>query len=214
MRSVFFFLLVAMAVVVHGEQFEVIQPVENPHAVDSGEQVCASGMASSTCAALGGLDVTQVISAPIVTQPDTLHGIVRKKYMGVEVPIYHFVQSVRLNPNQLPFKIVRVRAIDMEGVSVVPVDPVSAADSWFPGYSWDVVVCQKCDGWRHLGWRFSSASTGESFFALIVEYAEGRRSESEGRASVLDAITVGVRAPAWVLALVGVAAAHGSKGGH
>eukprot|EP00285_Hemiselmis_virescens_P014464 CAMPEP_0173391954 /NCGR_PEP_ID=MMETSP1356-20130122/18680_1 /TAXON_ID=77927 ORGANISM="Hemiselmis virescens, Strain PCC157" /NCGR_SAMPLE_ID=MMETSP1356 /ASSEMBLY_ACC=CAM_ASM_000847 /LENGTH=217 /DNA_ID=CAMNT_0014349661 /DNA_START=12 /DNA_END=662 /DNA_ORIENTATION=+ len=209
--------VLALAAAAHAEQFEVIQPVENPHAAAAkggvsleGEQVCDSGL-SSSCGALGVLDVTQVLSAPVLTQPDTLLGIVRKKYMGVEVPIYHFRQSSRLNPKQLPFQIVRVRTIDTTGATIIPVDPVSAADSWFTGYSWDVVVCEQCDGWRHLGWHFRSNATGESFFALIVDYVEGRRGESEGRASILEALTVGVRAPAWVLALAGVATMHGSR---
>jgi len=35
-----------------------------------------------------------------MTQPDTLMLIARKKYMGVDVPIYHFKQPDRLNPKQ------------------------------------------------------------------------------------------------------------------
>lgn len=35
-----------------------------------------------------------------MTQPDTLMMIARKKYMGVDVPIYHFKQPDRLNPKQ------------------------------------------------------------------------------------------------------------------
>jgi len=66
-------------------------------------------------------------------------------------------------------------------------------------------VCQQCDGWRHLGWRFTSASTGEAFTALIVDYSEGARREADARTKALEALTVGVRAPAWVLALAGVA---------
>ena len=37
------------------------------------------------CPPVAGLDVTQVISSPLATQPDTLLGIVRKVYMGREV---------------------------------------------------------------------------------------------------------------------------------
>jgi hypothetical protein len=39
---------------------------------------------------------------------DTLMMIARKKYMGVDVPIYHFKQPDRLNPKQLPFRCVNV----------------------------------------------------------------------------------------------------------
>jgi len=35
--------------------------------------------------------------------------------------------------------------------------------SWFPGYTWQITVCQACR--LHLGWRFSGAS---EFFGLIL----------------------------------------------
>lgn len=80
------------------------------------------------------------------------------------------------------------------------------------GYSWDVVVCTQCDGLRHLGWRFTSSATGEAFTALIVEYAEGARREADARTRALEALTLGVRAPAWVLALAAVAISSASNG--
>jgi hypothetical protein len=42
---------------------------------------------------------------PVLTQPDTLMMIEHKEYMGVQVPIYHFKQPGRINPNQLPFRL-------------------------------------------------------------------------------------------------------------
>jgi hypothetical protein len=80
----------------------------------------------------------------------------------LQVAIYHFRQSARLNPDQLPFKIVRMRNIPMDGVVIVPVDATSAMDSWFVGYSWDIVICQQCSDWKHIGWRFTNNSTGLS----------------------------------------------------
>jgi len=42
-------------------------------------------------------------------------------------------------------------------------DPQSAF-SWFPGWSWQIVVCGRCRA--HLGWVFRC--TGEQFHGLIV----------------------------------------------
>ncbi|MBN1653579.1 MAG: hypothetical protein JXA30_07365 [Deltaproteobacteria bacterium] len=40
--------------------------------------------------------------------------------------------------------------------------------SWFPGYSWQVVLCANCA--IHLGWLFQSDS--ENFFGLILRRLE------------------------------------------
>ncbi len=37
--------------------------------------------------------------------------------------------------------------------------------SWFPGYSWQLVLCRGCHS--HLGWLFRAASTG--FYGLILD---------------------------------------------
>ncbi|MCG8423412.1 MAG: cereblon family protein [Proteobacteria bacterium] len=37
--------------------------------------------------------------------------------------------------------------------------------SWFPGYSWQLVLCRACQ--THLGWLFRAASTG--FYGLILD---------------------------------------------
>ena len=84
---------------------------------------------------LGSLDVSNVLSSHAMTQADTLLGIFPKTYKGRSVPVYHFKQSARLNPDQLPFKLVRMQSIDMTGVLILPVDSASASDSWFPGYT-------------------------------------------------------------------------------
>ena len=51
----------------------------------------------------------------------------------------------------------------IEGVHILGT-PESEA-SWYPGFSWQLVVCQKCEG--HLGWKFT-AEGKPSFCALIV----------------------------------------------
>ncbi len=38
--------------------------------------------------------------------------------------------------------------------------------TWFPGYSWQVVVCGSCG--MHLGWRYRNRA-GEGFYGLILE---------------------------------------------
>ena len=90
---------------------------------------------------------------------------------------YHFRQPERLSHLQLPFKIVLVTAVSGAGISEVPVPAVPAADSWFVGYSWSLLLCacagasdaSYCASDMHLGWRYTSAN-GDVFYALIVKY--------------------------------------------
>jgi len=189
---------------------DVIQAVENPHMQDreasEGGKCSADGSTScvQSCPQQGALDAAMILTDAIMTQPDTLLRIERKKYMGMEVPIYFFKQPNRLNPQELPFRIIRTRHVDTTGLVFVPVDPQFSHDSWFPLYKWDVLVCVMCDKMMHLGWRFSpkEAGTGEVFYALIVDYAENQRSaEAAAERGLLEQLTVGVRAPAWLVAL-------------
>jgi hypothetical protein len=46
----------------------------------------------------------------------------------------------------------------------VAISPPDATFSWFPGWSWQVVVCASCR--VHLGWRYGNAS--DEFHGLIV----------------------------------------------
>ena len=46
---------------------------------------------------------------------------------------------------------------------VVPSGPSTAEFTWFPGYSWQVVLCAACH--IHLGWLYTGAT---SFFGLIA----------------------------------------------
>lgn len=121
------------------------------------------------------------------------------------MPIFHFKQPDRLNPKQLPFRLIRTRHIDPTGLVIIPVDPASSYDSWFPHYKWDILVCNSCDRMLHLGWRFTPkvAGSGDTFYALIVDYAEDQRRSAEATSErgMLEELTVGVRAPAWLIAL-------------
>lgn len=50
---------------------------------------------------------------------------------------------------------------DAPGIAAV--GPVTSEYTWFPGYSWQLLICGNCR--EHLGWLFRN---GGGFFALIV----------------------------------------------
>jgi len=185
---------------------DVIRSVENPHMEGDAREggKCAADCVGA-CPQQGALDAASILTDPVMTQPDTLMMIARKTYMGVNVPIYHFKQPDRLNPKQLPFRLIRSRTVDPTGLVIVPVDARSSHDSWFPQYKWDILVCNACDKMLHLGWRFTpkEPGTGEAFYALIVDYNEDQRrtAEATSERGVLEELSVGVRAPAWLIAL-------------
>ncbi len=62
-------------------------------------------------------------------------------------------------------------------MTATPVAALTAADSWFLGYTWSLLQCapaataNACNRETHLGWRFTSPS-GDAFDALIVTYDE------------------------------------------
>jgi hypothetical protein len=95
----------------------------------------------------------------------------------------------------------------MEGVVEHQVPMDKASDSWFPGYSWSIVACSACDGPKHLGWRFEpiTAAAGPGFYALIVDYADGEGEKAAAGAELdADRLSIGVPAPAWMTALLGL----------
>jgi hypothetical protein len=47
-----------------------------------------------------------------------------------------------------------------------PIGPASAEFSWFPGFCWQIIVCQSCR--THLGWIFWGKNSN-SFFGLIID---------------------------------------------
>mmetsp|Transcript_1850 Transcript_1850/g.5601 ORF Transcript_1850/g.5601 Transcript_1850/m.5601 type:complete len:227 (-) Transcript_1850:203-883(-) len=198
-------LLLPLLLLLHvdAERIDYLQAVENPHIPQDAQSADGQCASCSSCPAKGFLDPTTILNELVATQPDTLINIHRKNYMGVEVPIYHFKQPDRLNPQQLPFKLIRTRTINPEGLLIIPVDAAAASDSWFPDYQWDILVCSSCDGYQHLGWRFTPklAGAGETFYALIVDYNESRRRSAEAERDLLEGLKVGTRAPAWLIAL-------------
>ncbi len=55
--------------------------------------------------------------------------------------------------------------------SVIDVSPPSFEHTWFSGYAWVILCCEKCH--EHLGWRFeSSEKKPPKFFGLIQEKLE------------------------------------------
>ena len=69
------------------------------------------------------------------TRNAALHQNFMNMLLNGQVPIYQFKQPDRLNPKQLPFKIVRMKSIELSGIHFFSVDSSMASDSWFPGYS-------------------------------------------------------------------------------
>lgn len=51
------------------------------------------------------------------------------------------------------------RQLEVEAMIELNGDP-STEDSWFPGYAWTIVHCQRC--YNHLGWRFTLATNEEN----------------------------------------------------
>ena len=162
--------------------------VPNPHMVQDTPPSCAEGMA------LSPHDVLRELQP---TQPDTLQSIATVRYGGVDVPVYNFKQPARLNPRELPFAVVLVRPGAASGANLLPlaVEPSKAADSWFPGLAWDVLVRADCADVVHMGWRFRGAG-GAGFDALIVAVAP-----DDERERVLTRLDIGVPAPAWIATL-------------
>jgi|EP00670_Eutreptiella_braarudii_P013330 hypothetical protein len=186
-------------------RYDVVSVTGNPHMTAEDGQTCAADCKGESvgCPALGVVDPTVVLDANIQTQAGTFLKLVRKTYMGRELPIFHFKQPAVLNPNQLPFKILRVSHLDMSGMMTIPVEPAAAYNSWFPEYYWDVLVCRQCSGVVHLGWKFTSKSLGaaDSFYALIVDYTEGHEREATTAERLIERLQIGVRAPAWMAAM-------------
>jgi len=139
-------------------------------------------------------------------QGDTFRGIEERRLVGgLEITIYNFDQPRRLSELQLPFKILPMRRIDLTDVQVVEVPPKQALDSWFPGYAWSILICDRCKG-RHLGWKFTpagpSALNSEAFYALIVEAIDAEEEEPLAQQRFL----AGLRAVGQPLAAIGLTA--------
>ena len=166
----------------------------NPH-VPPASAACpgAAAAVSANCARALFISPDSIIPAPAPLQADTFSHVQYVRYLYSVVPVfascapprpilpshaaprrYHFRQPERLSHLQLPFRIVLVTAVSGAGISEVPVPAVPAADSWFVGYSWSLLLCacadaSDCTSDVHLGWRYTSAN-GDVFDALIVKY--------------------------------------------
>ena len=210
MAPLTFWCLVVAWMCAHGLQYDTVAVTGNPHMPEAnGFDACPSKQAEEFpsvafgCPALGVLDPSTVLSGPVSTQAGSFLKIVTKRYLGRDVLIFHFKQPSELNPAQLPFRVVRVSHVESSGLLTILVEVDMAYNSWFPQYYWSIVVCQKCDGMVHLGWKFTSKTAGDadSFYALIVDYADGHEREATTAERLIEQLQVGVRAPAWMIAM-------------
>ena len=76
----------------------------------------------------------------------------------------HARRPRRLSAAELPFSVAPV-AFPRDDPRLL-VASAAHADSWFPGYAWEVVGARTPCGFAHLGWRFANAEG--AFLALIV----------------------------------------------
>eukprot|EP00929_Paragymnodinium_shiwhaense_P115338 TRINITY_DN84112_c0_g1_i1.p2 TRINITY_DN84112_c0_g1~~TRINITY_DN84112_c0_g1_i1.p2 ORF type:complete len:218 (-),score=63.47 TRINITY_DN84112_c0_g1_i1:331-984(-) len=155
----------------------------------------------------------QALSVPVqnaiaglrVQTDDAFLKLERRTIADQEVHIYHFKQPRRLSSLELAFEVLPLRQIDLMGVEVVQVSPRQALDSWFPGYAWSILVCSRCEG-QHLGWKFTPTGTsGEAFYALIVDTVEGE--EERLRTGETLGVLAGLRVVGQPLAALGLVAA-------
>eukprot|EP00039_Didymoeca_costata_P030375 m.29251 g.29251 ORF g.29251 m.29251 type:complete len:223 (-) comp8081_c0_seq1:98-766(-) len=181
----------------------------NPHMPHekSFEDVCLGG--AGGCEA-EFLNPAQLAGMPVnlAVQQESFAGIRKIKYMGMPVDVYKFNQPRSLSHLQLPFKLVLVRSLNLADVEVVEVPPTQGLNSWFLGYHWSILACNKCNRITHLGWKFTSNSDPEDFFfALIVDLAEEPQEERvDATVPLVDVVTellkVGMRGPSWLVSMM------------
>eukprot|EP00586_Coscinodiscus_wailesii_P013918 CAMPEP_0172498524 /NCGR_PEP_ID=MMETSP1066-20121228/113486_1 /TAXON_ID=671091 /ORGANISM="Coscinodiscus wailesii, Strain CCMP2513" /LENGTH=229 /DNA_ID=CAMNT_0013271821 /DNA_START=85 /DNA_END=774 /DNA_ORIENTATION=- len=207
------FLSPSQALLHHSTEQSDVEVISNPHDIsekntNGNNGICASDDTSSSCQPHLLLAPHFIITKPKVTQPDTLESISHHKILSVPVPIYKFRQPARLSSLQLPFNLILVKDIPVDGQSSiveVPVDLMESSDSWFPGYRWIPIMCtEQCPGEEiHVGWKFQSLiDDGDYFYALIVQIKKKERDDA-GVVGIVDRVadilTVGVRAPEWMI---------------
>lgn len=164
---------------------------------------------SCTCPVQGlSLPPSLALQGLRVQTDDAFLRLEKRHVAGQDIQLYHFKQPRRLSNLELPFKILPLRRIDLDGVRIVEVPPQQALDSWFPGYAWSILVCTRCEEGLHLGWKFTPTSTqgAEPFYALIVDTVDG---DEEVRAGVPQdlGLLAGLRVVGQPLAAIGLAAA-------
>ncbi|KAG7368656.1 hypothetical protein IV203_031399 [Nitzschia inconspicua] len=110
------------------------------------------------------LEPYYLIRQVVPTQVDTFQTLSHVKIMSVPVPTYHMKQPARLSSLELEFQLVLAKDLTATGkssIQEVPVDPIRAQDSWFPGYYWTPLVMPTFSGdleYQHVGWKFTANS--------------------------------------------------------
>lgn len=61
------------------------------------------------------------------------------------------VKGVFVNRYGVSFNVMTTRVLE----HYARVTPPSEEDTWFPGYTWQIIVCENCS--HHLGWLFSTS---------------------------------------------------------
>jgi len=185
-----------------------VQVSGNPYMTDT----CPSDRCKCPAQSLNPLSV---VVTPLVTQSYTFSRIVHKKFMGMDLPIYHFNQPERLSRLQLAFRILPVYTIDETGVIDIPVEHAKGADSWFSGYTWSILVCTLCEERTHLGWRYTpnSSNNSQGFIGLIVSYSESTELKTAAGSILEDKseLAIGSPAPEWMIAAAATIAESSSR---
>lgn len=110
-----------------------------------------------------GRDLAERLEGSFLAQPVLIcaacEGIISNKPERLEKRGAHRHRCV--NPHGIAFEIGCFRyAEKCRGVGTA-----TFADTWFPGYAWQVQVCGSCGA--HVGWQFS-ADSGDGFYGLIL----------------------------------------------
>lgn len=189
--------LTLLAKISSGER--TAHPITNPHHHDGSQCSCPAQI----------INPKQIIANRMLTQQDTFLSLETAKIAKVPVPLYNFKQPARLNPGQLPFKILLVHEVG-PGAVALRVEDEQAQDSWFVGYQWDVLVCE-CEDNKvtHIGWKFNSKEDPAlHFYALIVRTNEDNQRTSTSSSSIAQALreylTVGQPATSLILGMLAV----------
>ena len=180
----------------------------NPH-----QQHCEGTPHACTSCPAQALPPHMFLPAPVALglrrQADTFLRVDTHSHGGVPVNLFHYKQPSRLSHFELPFGIALVSGVDERGLVSLATPPSDAADSWFPDYSWShVLMCSHGDdAGLHVGWRFvrkpGVSGAPAEFIALIVRPDKSSEEPASGRArlDLAQELTVGIEAPAWMLAM-------------
>lgn len=86
--------------------------------------------------------------------------IITSESLAVSINDSH--RHVFVNPHGLVFE---VRCFS-KAVNISGLGPITSEFSWFPGYSWQAVLCVVCQS--HLGWSYQSMDN-EVFLGFIAD---------------------------------------------